>query len=156
MPRTGRGGKRSGTPGASYTNRSDLNQNRTLPVSTVPNQPYGQAGQQQAMQQAVPMAAGPIGQPQSAAPPSVPPPPQPGPATAAAPMPGELTPLHAPTAMPSQPVTQGVASGSGAGPDVLQQGLPMGSASQMLTHIAQAAQSPELSVLARYAQSIGQ
>lgn len=82
MPRSGRGGKRAGAPGAAYANRSDLNTNRTLPVQAPTGLPYGEAGQLKQAQQAVPMAPSP----QTPGPGAVaggpgaggPPPPQPG------------------------------------------------------------------------------
>jgi hypothetical protein len=102
MPR-GRGGKRQGTPGTSYGNRSDLN----MPISTVPNQEYGKAAMQKQAQQAVPMGQSPVsaapaesGAPQATA--SVP-----------LPRPGSL-PYISPTARPNEPVTAGLPFGPGA------------------------------------------
>lgn len=46
------GGPRVGTPGASYSNRSDLN---TQPIRTATGQDYGKAGEQRAQQAAVPL-----------------------------------------------------------------------------------------------------
>lgn len=90
-----RGGARNGKPGASYSNRSDLNQ----PVRTTQNQPYGQAGQQQAAQRAIPLPQTSGVMPQPA-------------------------PLDAPTARPQEPLTAGIPSGPGPGPEAL--GLPIG------------------------------
>jgi hypothetical protein len=89
-----RGGRRTGAPGQSYTNRTDLNQ----PVRTVPGQTYGQAGQQAAAQQAIPL-------PQSAGPPP------PGPGL-----------LAAPSNRPGEPVTAGLPIGPGPGPEAV--GMP--------------------------------
>lgn len=100
MPRTGRGGARQGQPGKSYANRTDLNAPKTLPVQTAPSQQYGQAAQQERQQRAIPLPNN----------------------TALPPMPGELTPLNAPSAMPNEPVTHGAASGPGAGNEVLMAG----------------------------------
>jgi len=51
-----RGGRRQGTPGKRYTNRTDLqSQPRTQPVQAPTGQPYGQAGAQQAAQRAIPL-----------------------------------------------------------------------------------------------------
>lgn len=61
-----------------------------LPVRTATGQTYGQAGAQQAAQSAVPMA-----------------PPRP------------TTPLGAPTTRPNEPVTAGLPTGAGPGPEVL-------------------------------------
>jgi hypothetical protein len=94
MPRPrkpGSGGAREGTPGKSYQNRSDLTAHQ--PVRTVPNQPYGVAGAQQAAQQQIPLPQGP----------TLPPP----------------IPLGAPTTRPNEPVTSGIASGPGPGPEAL-------------------------------------
>lgn len=102
-----RGGTRKGTPGTAYSNRSDLN--KPVPVQAAPNQPYGQAGAQIASQQVVPVAPPPAppagGPPQQAAPP-----PQPG-------NPGDF---GRPTDMPNQPITHGLPTGPGAGPEALQ------------------------------------
>lgn len=91
-----RGGRRQGTPGKSYSNRSDLNQ----PVRTAPGQDYGKAGAQAAAQQAIPL-------PQQASP-------APGASSPAPPAPGMLS---APTANPNQPVTAGLPIGPGPGPN---------------------------------------
>ena len=62
-----RGGRRQGTPGAQYANRTDMALGpRKLPISTAPNQTYGEAGQQAQAQQAVPMASGPLTSPATA------------------------------------------------------------------------------------------
>lgn len=55
MPRTGRGGKVSGAAGKAYANRSDLNESKSLPIETAPNQTYGLATEQQAAQRAMPL-----------------------------------------------------------------------------------------------------
>jgi hypothetical protein len=94
-----RGGRRSGSPGATYTNRSDLN---AQPVRTAPGQPYGQAVAQQRAQQAIPLPATP--------------PVQASPAPAVPPDPGML---HAPSARPGEPVTAGLPVGAGPGPEAL-------------------------------------
>lgn len=84
----GRGGARVGKPGASYSNRTDLN---AQPVRTQTGQTYGEAGAERAAQQAMPLA----GQP-------TPPDPTGG--------------LYAPTQRADEPVTAGMAQGPGAGP----------------------------------------
>lgn len=81
------GGPRVGAPGATYSNRTDLNQQ---PIRTATGQPYGVAGQQRAAQQAAPL-------PQKAPPPN-------------------FADLHGPTARPEEPVTAGAALGAGPGP----------------------------------------
>jgi hypothetical protein len=80
-----RGGRRAGTPGTTYTNRTDLNTNRQ-PVQVATNQPYGVAGQQAAAQRAVPL-------PEQAPVPS--------------------GPFDRPTDRPHEPVTAGIDLGPG-------------------------------------------
>lgn len=114
MPRTGRGGARTGTPGKNYTNRSDLNTNRgALPVMAATGQQYGKATAQREAQRALPMGA--------------PPPPAVGPVasspatgpTVPGQLPGQLVPLDAPSQRPNEPVTAGVPVGAGGGPELL-------------------------------------
>ena len=93
-----RGGRRTGQQGRAYPNRSDLN---AQPVRTVPNQTYGQAGQQAASQQVIPL---PQQQPfQSRLGNAAPSPP----------------PLDAPTQRPQEPLTAGANFGPGPGPEAL-------------------------------------
>src|SRR5947209_2200374 len=101
-----RGGRRQGTPGQNYGNRTDLAQSK-LPVQVVHDQPYGVAGQQEAAQQAIPMASSPpptAGLPATAPPvqggPGGPPPGNPLTQGVQGPLPGQLTPLTAPTQRP--------------------------------------------------------
>lgn len=107
-----RGGRRNGTVGTAYKNRTDLN---TPKVPSIPNTPpsaqYGESTRLQAAQKAVPM--GP--------PPSAPGTPPPGPGGGAAESPqsmqaGGLGAFDRPTERPNEPVTAGIASGPGAGP----------------------------------------
>ena len=100
-----RGGRRSGSAGKSYTNRTDLNTVRTLPATAATGQPYGEAGKQLAAQKIVPMGTTPV--PAPAAPPA---PMGPGP--------GELTALNAPSERPNEPLTHGLSIGAGAGPEI--------------------------------------
>lgn len=113
-----RGGKRRGTPGTAYGNRTDLT---TQAPSAAPGQTYGVAAAQLRAQQQVPL-------PKQAAPP-----PAAGggaagsssPATPAAPPmtpPGALGPLDAPTQRPDEPITAGLNTGPGPGPEALGQG----------------------------------
>jgi hypothetical protein len=116
-----RGGRRAGSPGASYQNRTDLNQTRTLPAQAATGQPYGAAGAQLAAQKAVPMGTPPVpgpmptgGAPMGGAPmgdPNTPPPPGPG----------ELPGLTDPTNRPGEPVTHGLPFGPGGGPGIFPQ-----------------------------------
>lgn len=107
-----RGGRRTGTPGVAYQNRTDLNgAPKPLPIQTAPGQQYGMATAQRAAQQAVPMAPAPTSVPPASGP-SAPPP-------ALGPLPGALTPLHAPSERPDEHVMSGVSVGPGAGPEAL-------------------------------------
>ena len=98
-----RGGRRVGRQGVGYSQRTDLNQNRELPVRAAPSQQYGQAAAQSRSQEAVPMAA----------PPAQPP----APLVA----PGGMGPLDRATERPDEPVTAGAPLGPGPGPEVLPQ-----------------------------------
>lgn len=87
--RRGRGGRRTGTPGVAYTNRTDLNTNRQ-PVTATPSKEYGQRAAQEQAQRMIPL-------PQMAPPPA----------------------LNAPTARPQEPITAGVPIGPGPGAEAL-------------------------------------
>lgn len=102
MPRSGRGGRRSGTPGKAYANRSDL----TGKATAAPT--YGDKAAAQASLQAVPMASGASG---GGAPPVVPTGPPP-------PVPGAL-PFNRPSDRPNEPLTAGLPIGAGPGPGVM-------------------------------------
>lgn len=94
MPRArkpGSGGPRTGTPGTNYSQRSDLNQHKQ-PITTAPNQTYGVATQQRQAQQAIPLAGN-------------------------TPVPPSAPALGDPTQRPAEPLTTGIASGAGAGPE---------------------------------------
>lgn len=115
-----RGGARVGAGGPSRT---------TLPATAASGQPYGMAGTQLQAQKQIPMAAGPQLPPGPATPPQAPQGPPPGPLT-----PGtnpdldaimsRLRPLSGPTSTPNVPMTHGLASGPGAGPEVFTPALP--------------------------------
>ena len=107
MPRTGKSGSRQGTPGTSYSNRTDLN----MPISTVPNQGYGEAAQQRAAQGAIPMAGSPVATaPPAAAAPQAGPMAQPQQDVTPMARPGSLPHLE-PTQRPNEPVTAGLPFG---------------------------------------------
>ena len=93
-----RGGRRTGTPGNTYSNRSDLARNYT-------GQTYGTATQQAASQAAVPMAQPPTGAPAPAGPPM--------------PAPGEMGAFNRGTERGMEPVTAGLPMGAGPGPEAL-------------------------------------
>lgn len=102
MPR-GRGGKRQGTPGMGYSNRSDLAQ----APRAAPSKRYGEATATLEAQKALPL-------PQESAPATPPSPPAP-----AGPLPGDVS-LGAPSARPAEPLTAGLSIGAGPGPSALQ------------------------------------
>lgn len=118
MPR-GKGGPVPGTVGKPYPNRTDLQS--AEPVATGKSQQYGERAQQQASQQALPLAPPGPSQPSAGAP-STPSPPQGGgPAQPGLPPvsgPGIIPFLHE-TARPNEPVTAGLATGGGPGPEAL-------------------------------------
>lgn len=98
-----RGGKRAGAPGRSYSNRTDLNVVRapqqglnTVAAAgvTPPDQPA--AGAALPTQGGAPQAQGPLPV-----------------------QPEQVTPLDAPSDRPHEPVTTGLPSGAGAGPDMM-------------------------------------
>lgn len=114
-----RGGKRQGQPGQAYGNRTDLNPPK--PAATAfTGQPYGQGVQQAQAQQALPVGGTPV------------PPPQPGGAgpmpqstpvgqmpQPTGPAPGSAGDFTRPTERPGEPVTHGLPTGPGGGPEVL-------------------------------------
>lgn len=102
-----RGGRRTGTPGKTYSNRQDLNSNRSnvVPMMAAKGQQYGANKAQMDAQRAIPVAPPP-------APATAPPVGPVGPGAATAPGP-TLTPLGAPTQRPGEPVTAGVPVGPG-------------------------------------------
>jgi hypothetical protein len=126
-----RGGRRSGSPGAAYANRTDLNGGAALPAMAATGQPYGQAGQQLAAQQAIPIQT------------------QPSPVPAG-PLPGELTALHAPSERPNEPVTHGVSVGPGAGPEILPQPMSPVLKGLAILNSAGTRLTPELAQVARF------
>jgi hypothetical protein len=101
-----RGGKRKGTVGTQYPNRSDLR------APALANQPstYGDKAQQQRAVQAVPLP-----RPQG----SVPGPALAGGPAPAPPIPG-ASPFDRPTERPGEPVTAGLPIGAGPGPSMAQ------------------------------------
>lgn len=92
-----RGGKRSGKPGVSYSNRTDLN---AQPVRTAPGQGYGKQAEQARAQAAMPLA-------------QTPPTPQAAAAPASAPVP--LGGLYDPSMRGDEPVQHGL-GGQPSGP----------------------------------------
>lgn len=112
------GGARQPTPGTTYPNRTDL------AAKAAPGQTYGQATQQVQAQRVVPMGAAP---------------------QSTGVEPGSLTALNAPSERPNEPVTHGVSSGPGAGPEVLGgMAVPGSDVVARLGAMYQIAPSPEL------------
>lgn len=149
MPRNGRGGARTGRPGVSYPNRSDLH--TPLPAQAPAGQEYGARLAQLQAQQAVPIAPAPPGGTAApgggGAPPAAGAPP-PGPA------PGEVMPLGAPSQRPDEPVTHGLPTGPGAGPEALgAQGANLG---QLFQSLADQSGNDTFAALAQRAKAMGQ
>lgn len=104
-----RGGKRKGTPGSPYPNRSDLRGPGTPDIpKTFTGQPYGAATQQAQVQ-----GAGPPASPQPQAPGATP---EGGPPGVPA---GGLGPFNRPTERPNEPITHGLSTGPGGGPEAV-------------------------------------
>lgn len=95
-----RGGKREGKPGTAYANRTDLNAPKP-PVMQLTGQEYGQRTAQVAQQQASRAA---VPQQQDWAPPPAP------------------VGLFGPSIRPDEPVTHGLPTGPGGGPEILDLG----------------------------------
>lgn len=108
----GSGGPRVGTPGTAYSNRSDLR--GTQGIKTATGQPYGAAQDQAAAQKAIPLPQQP-GPPPGGVSSSTAPPGSGGPSI----QPGGLGELHAPTNRPNEPLTAGLPTGAGPGPEAL-------------------------------------
>ncbi len=141
-----RGGRRQGTPGANYSNRSDLQAPKPLAPTAAPGQTYGVAAGQLRAEQAVPMAPPPSAAGGAGPPGALPSPP-------AGPLPG-ASPLGRTTERPNEPVTHGLPVGPGAGPEAL--GGSTGNLSGILRQAAQTAGSTDLARLADMAQARGQ
>lgn len=153
MPRTPKGGTRAGAPGTAYTNRTDLNANRSLPVRTAPGQTWGSAQAQAEAQRMVPMRPQPGTAPQPVAgPPQAP---------QQAPIgPGGFGPIDRPTERPTEPLMAGAPRGPGPGPAAIPQFGPTGqnntNLSSMLAQIARTSQSQAVQSLAQRAAAAGQ
>lgn len=145
---------RAGNPGQSYGNRTDLNANRSLPVTSAPGQTYGAQVQQQNAQRLVPMAPPPaMGAPGAGVAGAAPSPGAGGSFLA----PGMLPPLDRPSERPNEPVTAGAALGAGPGNEVLPGGNMMtgGAMSQLLSKAAVASGSSSLRALSIQAAQQG-
>lgn len=106
-----RGGKRRGTTGKQYPNRSDLRGPGTPDIpKSFQGQPYGAATQQEQAQAAAPVGpssppGGPPGGGGGVSPPVVPP--------------GGLGDFRRASEYPDRPITHGLSTGPGAGPEIL-------------------------------------
>ena len=103
------GGRRQGRPGRKYPNRSDMRQ----APKAVPGQTYGAAKQQLDAQKVIPLPTTPG--PSAAAPSS-------GAAALAGTVGGggmPVVPLDAPSTRPNEPITHGLPTGAGGGPEAL-------------------------------------
>ncbi len=109
MVKIPRGGKRTGTPGTAYPNRTDLS--KPVPVQAATGQPYGAAKSQTDSQKVVPVAP--------PAPPAGGGPPAQGTPAPQGPPPGGVGAFGRPTDRPGEPITAGLPTGAGPGPDAL-------------------------------------
>lgn len=100
-----RGGKRTGTPGKSYPNRSDLPTAPDPGAGTFKGQPYGAATAQAQVQGATPSSGGGGAPGQMAGPPGL--------------APGSFGAFNRPTERPNEPITHGLDVGPGAGSEIL-------------------------------------
>lgn len=141
--RSRRGGVRTGTPGTAYGERTDLNNVRVLPVQVPTGLQYGQRKQLEDSQHAVPVTV-----PSTVTATPAPAAPRPAPV---------ITPIHAPSQRPGEPITAGLSGGTGPGPEAL--GLAAGQPGRLADVIATAAASSgsaDLVFLADRARTLGQ
>jgi hypothetical protein len=145
-----RGGRRAGRPGVNYPQRSDL-RSGPLPPTAPTGLQYGQHTALIEAQRQIPMA--PAGA--TAPAPTAPPPTAPAPPPV---LPGSLGAFDRPTDRPGEPVTAGLPTGPGPGPEALGLGGPMlgKSLADVLADVASASASPELAQLAQRARALGQ
>ncbi len=117
MPRA-KGGAVPGKVGGGYSNRSDLVS--AEPITTAKSQNYGERSAQQAAQRAVPLGPPPAAQSAAGAPGSQPPTQLPNTSGATSPVNGPgLLPFTHPSNRPNEPVTAGLPTGPGPGPEAL-------------------------------------
>jgi len=123
-----------------------------MPIQTAPGQGYGVASQQRAAQQAIPIAPSPVTTAPAAPAPSAPSPAPAAPNASAGPVtnPGDID-LLGPTERPNEPITAGVASGPGFGPDMTQgPGVQHQTVSDLINGLAShPLASPEIQELAQ-------
>lgn len=136
-----RGGRRQGTPGTAYPQRTDLQMPATAPTGL----PYGEHQQLVDDQRKVPVATPPAPAPQM---PAAQPQGQPF-------SPPGAQPFLRPTERPTEPVTAGLPVGPGPGPEVLGPTQTV-SVGDVLHQAAQQSGSNALAQLAGAAQRLGQ
>lgn len=120
-----RGGRRRGQVGKPYPNRTDLR--TTQPPKAAPGQPYGEAKAQLDAQRAIPLSRTPA------------PGGSPGPPSTAALAgmlggggPVSVPPLNSPSTRPNEPITSGLSTGPGPGPEALKYPAQASEDDQML------------------------
>lgn len=100
-----RGGARQGTPGKTYSNRTDMNSAKPLPIRAVAGQQYGAKKEQIASQKSVPMSSPAVVSPGA------------GGAVEVAGEAGSFGAFTRPTERPNEPVQAGLPIGPGPGTD---------------------------------------
>ena len=130
-----RGGKRSGAPGKAYSNRSDLNGPQPI-GNFAKSGPYGTGVSLTDAQKALPVAGAPM--PQQGAPQVLQPGGPPADQGPPGPLPGSFGAFNRPTERPYEPITHGLPTGPGGGPEV----LPAPVAKPAQTVLQQMASSP--------------
>lgn len=118
-----RGGRRSGTPGKAYPQRTDMHQ----PINAAPGGQYGEGKALRDAQKVVPLP--------TSAPPSSPLTTQSAPGGGGV-APGDIN-FEAPTARPNEPVTNGLPMGPGQGPEALGMGVGANDPATLLRSIYQ-------------------
>ncbi len=135
-------------PGA-HSRRTDGRPGDAQSMSTVPDQPYGDAKQQMADQRIAPMGGAP----------QMPPPPNIAASDASSPQQPQYGggPLNAPSGRPHEPVTAGAELGPGPGPSVLPNvaAQPTGAMTQMLQQLSATDATGVLAALYQTAQQRG-
>lgn len=121
-----RGGRRTGTPGKNYRNRTDLHQ----PIRAASGGQYGEVKALKDAQKVVPLPNA-----NAVAPPSSPSPIQSAPGGGGV-APGDIN-FEAPTDRPNEPVTAGLPVGPGPGPEALGIGVGPNDPATLLRSIYQ-------------------
>lgn len=150
-----RGGRRAGSPGGQYSNRTDLAQQQNkVPAMVAPGQPYGARQAELDAQRTLPVASSPVLTPPGGSPVPV------GAGGAAQPFAHTSSPmgdLDRPSERPDEHVMHGNIQGPGGGPDAMPAPAAVagGDMSQMLQQVAQHTGDPAISALANTAMQRG-